>query len=52
VYEEVTARLRAMLSKMGEGRTGDARGSGVAQRLDSATDDEIFEFIHKELGRS
>jgi NAD(P)-dependent dehydrogenase (short-subunit alcohol dehydrogenase family)/acyl carrier protein len=52
VYEEITGRLRTMLSRMGEGRAGAVRGSGVAERLDAATDDEIFEFIHKELGRS
>ena len=30
---------------------GAPNGEAVAQKIGSATDDEIFEFIHKELGR-
>ncbi|TCO44760.1 type I polyketide synthase [Actinocrispum wychmicini] len=48
VLGTVTARLRAMLSKL----DADRREPAVAQQLASATDDEIFEFINKELGRS
>ncbi|MGA8115537.1 MAG: SDR family NAD(P)-dependent oxidoreductase, partial [Actinocatenispora sp.] len=45
------ARLQVMLSRLGE-LGGREVESGAAKQLESATDDEIFEFIHKELGRS
>ncbi len=47
----VLSRLRTMLSVLGEGQDR-TDGATVAEKLDSATDDEIFEFINKELGRS
>ncbi|WP_072477681.1 type I polyketide synthase [Amycolatopsis australiensis] len=47
----ITGRLRTMLDKLGEARASDGRPR-VAQRLEGATDDEIFDFIHRELGRS
>jgi hypothetical protein len=47
----IVARLRTMLAKLdgGQERT---EGATVAERLDAATDDEIFEFINQEFGRS
>ncbi|WP_375155388.1 type I polyketide synthase [Streptomyces aureoverticillatus] len=59
--ERVADRLRALARKWGEdtpGRpqdgTGPARGDGttVAGELDLATDDEVIDFISKELGIS
>ncbi|WP_446681626.1 type I polyketide synthase [Amycolatopsis plumensis] len=47
----VVSHLRTMLSVLGEGQDR-TDGATVAEKLDSATDDEIFEFINKELGRS
>jgi acyl carrier protein len=47
----ITSRLQTMLNKLGEARASDGR-PGAAQRLEGATDDEIFDFIHRELGRS
>jgi NAD(P)-dependent dehydrogenase (short-subunit alcohol dehydrogenase family)/acyl carrier protein len=47
----VAARLQELLSKWGS-IAAQAKGQAVAQKIESATDDEIFEFIHKELGRS
>jgi NAD(P)-dependent dehydrogenase (short-subunit alcohol dehydrogenase family)/acyl carrier protein len=46
----IAGRLRAMLAKLGE-RGETRQGSLVAQQLETATDDEIFDFIHRELGR-
>ncbi|WP_430687906.1 type I polyketide synthase [Kutzneria viridogrisea] len=46
----ITARLRTMLAKLSD--IGEkTEGATVADKLDAATDDEIFEFINKELGR-
>ncbi|MEU5214560.1 phosphopantetheine-binding protein [Streptomyces sp. NPDC020742] len=47
----VEARLRSMLSGLGGVAEGEAK-SAVSQQLDAATDDEIFDFINQELGRS
>jgi acyl carrier protein len=47
----VAARLQELLSKWGS-IGAQAKGQAVAQKIESATDDEIFEFINKELGRS
>jgi acyl carrier protein len=50
-HQLVAARLQGFLaqwSKIGLQRKSEA----VAQKIESATDDEIFEFINKELGRS
>jgi acyl transferase domain-containing protein/acyl carrier protein len=47
----VTARLQGFLAKW-SGLGAQAGSQAVAQKIESASDDEIFEFIHKELGRS
>jgi acyl carrier protein len=48
--QEVTDRLQELLSRWTS--TGSqADSQSAAQKIQSATDDEIFEFIHKELGR-
>jgi hypothetical protein len=40
-----------LLFKWGNGDAG-ASTQTVAQKIESASDDEIFEFINKELGKS
>ncbi|WP_444843225.1 type I polyketide synthase [Amycolatopsis kentuckyensis] len=50
-FGQITSRLRTMLDKLGEARAPDGRPR-VAHQLEAATDDEIFDFIHRELGRS
>ena len=50
-FEMVTARLQACLAKWGSAG-GRPQRPTAAQKIDSASDAEIFEFIHKELGRS
>ncbi len=49
LHEQVAARLQGFLTKWNDLK---ADGQGVAEKIESASDDEIFEFIHKELGRS
>ncbi|MFI0227915.1 type I polyketide synthase [Streptomyces lydicus] len=49
--ELVAARLQAFLAKWSDSGA-QSTSRGVAQKIESATDDEVFEFIHKELGRS
>ncbi len=44
----VTTRLQALLSNLGD--TGQAHGEALAEKLDSATPDEVFAFIDQELG--
>jgi acyl carrier protein len=46
---QITARLEVVLSKWKESRDKSA-GPGVAEKLESSTDDEVFDFIGKELG--
>ena len=49
--ERIRARLRSMLAKL----MADGQGDGeavTADRIESATADEIFELIDKELGKS
>jgi acyl carrier protein len=46
---QITARLETVMSKWKEARERIA-GSGVAEQLESSTDDEVFDFIGKELG--
>ncbi|MFE2522401.1 type I polyketide synthase [Streptomyces mirabilis] len=46
---QITARLEVVLSKWKESRDRSA-GPGVAEKLESSTDDEVFDFIGKELG--
>ncbi|VVJ20834.1 Modular polyketide synthase [Amycolatopsis camponoti] len=50
-FGQITSRLQTMLNKLGEARASDGRPR-AAQQLEGATDDEIFDFIHRELGRS
>ncbi|UYB38151.1 SDR family NAD(P)-dependent oxidoreductase [Streptomyces sp. Je 1-4] len=47
----VEARLRSILAELG-GVAEDEAKSAVSQQLDAASDDEIFDFINQELGRS
>jgi acyl carrier protein len=47
----VKARLVALLSKLGDVRQ-ETTESTVAQDLESASDEDLFKFIHQELGRS
>jgi acyl carrier protein len=50
IRTQVATRLRNILSKWNE--SGDeADSAAVTQKLEAATDDEMLEFIHKELGR-
>jgi hypothetical protein len=51
MYEMVIARLRGFISKWRDIRDL-SKSKTAAQTIESASDDEIFEFIHKELGRS
>ncbi|MCC9312088.1 SDR family NAD(P)-dependent oxidoreductase, partial [Kitasatospora sp. RB6PN24] len=45
----ITNRLEVVLSKWKEARAQNAE-TGVAEKLESSTDDEVFDFIGKELG--
>jgi acyl carrier protein len=49
--ELVTGRLQGLLSKWGAA-AGQQDSHSVARKIESASDDEIFTFIHEELGRS
>jgi NADPH:quinone reductase-like Zn-dependent oxidoreductase/acyl carrier protein len=51
MHEMVTARLQGYLAKWAS-MVGTPKSETAAQKIESASDDEIFEFIHKELGRS
>jgi hypothetical protein len=46
----VAARLQGFLSKWSDIGVH-ATKQAVAQKIESASDDEIFDFINKELGR-
>ncbi|MGW0769414.1 SDR family NAD(P)-dependent oxidoreductase [Streptomyces sp. NPDC002676] len=51
----VALRLESLLSKLGGGHVGPVPAAGaadVADRLESATDDELFDFLDKDLGLS
>jgi acyl carrier protein len=48
-HELVTARLQGFISKWSSIGVR-SKGQAVAQKIESATDDEIFEFIHREFG--
>nr|AZF85946.1 type I polyketide synthase [Catenulispora sp.] len=50
-HAAVRARLHVMLSKVDQAGTS-ASGEQAAVRLEAATDEELFQFIHDELGRS
>ncbi|MEV1043429.1 type I polyketide synthase, partial [Streptomyces sp. NPDC050204] len=47
----VTMRLQAFLAKWSDGRA-ETEQADVSEKLESASDDEIFDFINQELGRS
>jgi len=49
---EVRARLQGLLEDPAEGTTEDTGDAGVVTRLQSATTDELFDFIDSELGMS
>jgi hypothetical protein len=51
MHEMVTTRLQACLSKLSS-MAGISKSETVAQEIKSASDDEIFEFINKKLGRT
>ncbi|MFC7639661.1 hypothetical protein ACFQX6_00215 [Streptosporangium lutulentum] len=44
----VVARLHELIAQVGT--NGDVNGDAAADRISSATDDEIFDFIDRELG--
>ncbi|HEY8984944.1 MAG TPA: SDR family NAD(P)-dependent oxidoreductase, partial [Streptomyces sp.] len=47
---EITARLKSLLSQWDDVR-GDLTGGGVAEQIESASDDEIFDLIDSKWGR-
>jgi polyketide synthase 7 len=49
--DAVQARLRSLLSRLGHGESTDG-DVPVTRKLETATDDELFEFIHREFGKS
>ncbi|GAA1539931.1 hypothetical protein GCM10009827_069070 [Dactylosporangium maewongense] len=51
LHAAVRTRLHVMLSKLDKARTTESE-SATSLRFDAATDDELFSFIHEELGRS
>ncbi|MEW2619202.1 SDR family NAD(P)-dependent oxidoreductase [Streptomyces sp. NPDC048106] len=48
----VAARAREVLAAVGGAPAGTGPGAASAQKIESASDDEIFDFINKELGKS
>ncbi|NUP46641.1 MAG: polyketide synthase, partial [Catenulispora sp.] len=52
LHEQVTARLQRFLATWSGIGTAAGDGAEVAKRIESASDDEIFDFIHRELGRN
>jgi acyl carrier protein len=50
-HDMVTQRLQEFLTKW-SGMGARNKGDDVAQKIGSASDDEIFDFIRKEFGRS
>jgi acyl transferase domain-containing protein len=50
-YARITARLEAVVSRWKENREH-LDGAAVSEKLESSSDDEIFDFIGKELGIS
>jgi adenylate kinase family enzyme len=49
-HKLITARLQGFISKWSSIGVN-SKSQAVAQKIESATDDEIFEFIHREFGR-
>ncbi|MFD0428020.1 hypothetical protein ACFQ60_06970 [Streptomyces zhihengii] len=49
----MTARLRSLLDRWTAGEPDGAAGpASVAEQLESASDEEMFDFIRREFGRS
>ncbi|KAB8167950.1 SDR family NAD(P)-dependent oxidoreductase [Streptomyces sp. 3MP-14] len=48
----VVQRAREVLAAIGAGPAGTGPGADSTQKIESASDDEIFDFINKELGKS
>ncbi|MDQ1025087.1 acyl transferase domain-containing protein/acyl carrier protein [Streptomyces umbrinus] len=49
--DSVQARLRSLLSSLGDRQSAND-AVPVTRKLETATDDELFEFIHREFGKS
>jgi acyl transferase domain-containing protein len=49
--DAVQARLRSLVSRLGDRQSADD-DVPVTRKLEKATDDELFDFIHREFGRS
>ncbi|WP_411293693.1 type I polyketide synthase, partial [Streptomyces kunmingensis] len=49
--DAVQARLRSLLSALGDRQSAEDEVP-VTRKLETATDDELFEFIHREFGKS
>jgi acyl transferase domain-containing protein len=49
--DAVHGRLRSLVSRFGDRHTSDD-DMPVTRKLETATDDELFEFIHREFGKS
>jgi hypothetical protein len=49
--DAVQARLRSLLSRLGDRQSADG-DVPVTRKLETATDDELFEFINREFGKS
>ncbi len=52
---QITARLQELLAKWGDGRKApedETAAAEVAEEIESATDDDLFDFIGKEFGIS
>ncbi|XBP96091.1 type I polyketide synthase [Micromonospora sp. CCTCC AA 2012012] len=49
--DEVQARLRSLISTLGDRQSAGA-AEPVSRQLETASDDELFEFIHREFGKS
>jgi acyl carrier protein len=50
--DQIMVRLEAILSKWKDIRNQQGRGDSVEHKLESATDDEVFDFIGEEFGIS
>ncbi|MEI5103716.1 acyl carrier protein [Streptomyces sp. PmtG] len=48
----VRGRLRALLGRLDGAEPGDAEAAGIAEKLEDADDDDMFDFIDNELGVS
>jgi hypothetical protein len=50
IRSRIAIRLKSLLMKLNN--AGPARTANIAQKIKSASDDEILDFINKEFGRS